>query len=156
MSLELVNQFFDFGTEPFRNLDRKIRFDIFREVAASDVRGLIFTIVLDLSQSTDEAYLEEIIAVFKNRKLQFCLVQLECQLEERLKRNRHENRLAEKPTKRDVEASEKRLIKHHQKMMNAGKSDHRTKRAGFTIDNTNLTALETAKIIIEKFQLKSS
>ena len=30
LSLELVNQFFDFGTPNFSNLDRQIRFDIFK------------------------------------------------------------------------------------------------------------------------------
>ena len=45
MSLELVNQFFDFGTSNFNNLDRKIRFEIFKEIAKSKITGLIFTIV---------------------------------------------------------------------------------------------------------------
>ena len=46
MSLELVNRFFDFGTPNFKSLDKKIRFDIFNEAANSDVKGLIFTIVM--------------------------------------------------------------------------------------------------------------
>jgi len=43
MSLELVNNFYDFGTPDFRRLSREIRFSIFRSVAASDLEGLIFT-----------------------------------------------------------------------------------------------------------------
>ncbi len=42
MSLELVNQFFDFGTAPFKNLDKKIRFNIFNEVAKSDSKWIYF------------------------------------------------------------------------------------------------------------------
>ncbi len=33
MSLELVNQFFDFGTPHFRDLGKTIRFEIFKEIA---------------------------------------------------------------------------------------------------------------------------
>jgi stage III sporulation protein SpoIIIAA len=54
MSLELVNQFFDFGTPAFERLDRAIRFAIFEEVAKSELPGLIFTMVWALNHPEDE------------------------------------------------------------------------------------------------------
>ena len=154
MSLELVNQFFDFGTPNFDSLDKKIRFDIFEEVAKSELTGLIFTIVMAFNLKEDEEYLDQIISVFKNRNLKFCLVELKCDLKERLKRNRHENRLKHKPSKTDVEASDKRLLYHEKKYrMNSVEGDFVNKPI-FMIDNTNLTAFETANKIVEHFNLK--
>ncbi|MEL6142999.1 MAG: hypothetical protein AAFU67_15430, partial [Bacteroidota bacterium] len=45
ISLELANRFFPWSTPEFNRIDRLIRFGIFREVAASDLPGLIFTFV---------------------------------------------------------------------------------------------------------------
>ena len=92
MSLKLVNQFFDFGTPHFRRLDKKIRFDIFEEVAQSELPGLIFTFVWAYNEKEDEDYVDEIVGIFSPRKPTVCFVELRCELEERLKRNKHPNR----------------------------------------------------------------
>lgn len=156
MSLELVNQFFDFGTSNFRSLDRKIRFDIFEEVAKSPLEGLIFTIVMAFNQKEDEEYIDQIIDVFDNRNLTLCMVELVCDLDERLKRNRHENRLKHKPTKRDVEASEKRLLLNEKRYrMNSVSGDFPTKKI-HKINNTHLTAAETAHKIVEHYSLNQA
>lgn len=154
LSLELVNQFFDFGTPNFRSLDQKIRFSIFEEVANSELQGLIFTIVLDFNDPEDEAYINEIIAFFEQRKPNVYFVELICELEERLIRNRHENRLKHKPSKRDVEASEKRLLHHDtQYRMNSTREDFGDKTV-LKIENTQLSAPAVAQIIVDRFQLK--
>ncbi len=153
MSLELVNQFFDFGTPNFSNLDKKIRFDIFNEIANSDIDGLIFTMVWAFSEKEDEEYIDEIIEVFKNRVPKVGLVELVCDLDERLKRNKHEHRLKHKPSKRDVEASEKRLLYHDNKYrMNSLEGEFPNKSI-FKIQNTHLTEKETAEKIIEHYKL---
>lgn len=56
MSIELVHSFFDFGTPAFSRLDKEIRFAIFNEVAKSDVKGLIFTLVWAFNEEEDEKY----------------------------------------------------------------------------------------------------
>ena len=154
LSLELVNQFFDFGTPHFRSLDKKIRFDIFEEVANSELPGLIFTLVWAFDDPRDEAYVDQIIGIFAPRNPQVCLVELKCELEERLKRNRHENRLAHKPSKRDVEASEKRLLTNEGgHRMNRLEGEFPAK-AFLTIENTHLTAKEVAERIVGHYGLK--
>lgn len=153
MSLELVNQFFDFGTPNFKNLDKLIRFGIFEEVANSDIEGLIFTLVWAFDMKEDEEYVDEIIRVFDKRNPTICIAELECDLEERLKRNRHENRLKNKPTKRDVEASEKRLLYHDKKYRMNTLEGELPSKSIFKIKNTHLTAKETAEKIIAHFEL---
>ena len=153
MSLELVNQFFDFGTPNFRKLDKKIRFSIFEEIANSDVNGLIFTIVWAFNEKEDEEYIDEIINIFKRRSPKICLVELVCDLEERLRRNKHENRLKYKPSKRDIEASEKWLLYHDKKYRMNSIEGELSNKSIFKIENTNMTAREVAKKIIEHYDL---
>lgn len=154
LSLELVNQFFDFGTPHFRNLDKKIRFDIFAEVAKSELKGLIFTMVWAFDEKEDEAYIDEIIGVFDKRNPRVCLVELDCEVEERLRRNRHENRLRHKPSKRDVEASDKRLLYHDKKHRMNTLEGELPEKGIFKINNTHLTAEETARRIVGHFGLE--
>lgn len=153
MSLELVNQFFDFGTPHFEELDKNIRFSIFEEIAKSDIDGLIFTMVWRFNEPEDEEYIDEILSIFKERDPKVCFVELNCDLEERLTRNKHENRLKHKPSKRDIEFSNKLLLHAdaHQRMVSE-KQDVPSK-AMFKIDNTNLSALQTAELIIKHFNL---
>ena len=154
MSLELVNQFFDFGTPNFQNLDKKIRFDIFDEIANSTIEGLIFTIVIAFDETEDEEYIDEIVRVFEKRNAELCFVELVCDLEERLHRNKTENRLQQKPSKTDIEASQKRLLYHEEKYrMNSTTEDWPSKSI-FKIDNTHLSAKETAVKIMEHYSLR--
>lgn len=153
MSLELVNQFFDFGTPAFERLDRVIRFAIFEEVAKSELPGLIFTFVWAINEPEDEQYIDEIVEIFEAEGGAVHFVELKAELEERLKRNRHEDRLRHKPSKRDVDFSEKVLL-HDEKAyrMNTVHGDLPDK-AVLTIENTNLSAVEAAEMIKKHYQL---
>ena len=153
MSLELINQFFDFGTPPLRRLDTLIRFEIFKEVAKSDLKGLIFTLVWDFNDPEDEEYVDEIIAIFKNEGAAIHLVELEAELAERLIRNKHPHRLSHKPSKRDVEASEKRLLNNENiHRMNSREGEFPNKPI-FKINNTKLSPQEAAQKIIDHYHL---
>lgn len=153
LSLELVHQFFEFGTASFRRLDKKIRFDIFHEIAQSDVKGLIFTLVVDFGDKGDEEYLNEIIAIFKKERPKICFVELQCDLQERLIRNKHPNRLKHKPSKRDIDASEKRLLYHDKKYrMNSMEGEWADKKL-LKINNTLLSPEEVAVRIVDHFHL---
>jgi tRNA uridine 5-carbamoylmethylation protein Kti12 len=155
MSLELVNQFFDFGTTNFKNLDKKIRFDIFEEIAKSEINGLIFTMVWAFNEKEDEDYIDEIINVFRIRNPNTCFVELVCSLEERLIRNANENRLKHKPSKRDIEASNKRLLYHETKYRMQSLDGDVPAKSIYKIENTHLSANETAMKIVNHFQLNT-
>jgi shikimate kinase len=153
MSLELVNQFFDFGTPHFSRLDRKIRFAIFKEIAKSEIEGLIFTIVWAFSEPEDVAYIDEIIQVFEQRAPEVLFVDLKADLKERLKRNIDPHRLEQKPSKRDLGFSEKSLLKFDELYrMNAKENEFPDKNFLY-IDNTNLSPDQVAQQIIEQLGL---
>src|SRR5207237_608154 len=102
-AIDLALRFFPFGTPPFHRLVRDFRRRIFEEVAVSDLRGLIFTYVWAFDHASDDAAVEEFAAIFQSCGGRVYYVELECELAERLRRNETEFRLAEKPSKRDLE-----------------------------------------------------
>ena len=153
MSLELVNQFFDFGTPNFQHLDKEIRFSIFKEIANSDIDGLIFTWVWAFDLKIDEAYIDAIIALFSDRNPNVCIVELNCDLEERLRRNKHENRLKHKPSKRDLAFSEKNLLDIHKGYRTTSLEGEFPTKSILKIDNTHLSADDVATKIKEHYDL---
>ncbi len=155
MSIELVNQFFDFGTESFERLDKAIRFAVFNEVADSDLEGLIFTFVWDYDCKEDEEYVDEIIDLFKEKGAEVYLVELQADLEERLKRNRHEERLRHKPSKKNLERSEKSLLYFESEYRMKSRPNELEDKSIFTLDNTHLSPGEVAKRIIAACDLKN-
>ena len=143
MSIELVNKFFDFGTESFERLDKVIRFEIFKEIANSELDGVIFTIVWDYDFKEDEEYIDEIIEMFKEKETQICLIELQANLEERLKRNKFEDRLEQKPSKRNLEMSEKSLLYFENNYRMESKEGEFANKQIFKIDNTDKSAKVT-------------
>ena len=80
-------------------------------------------------------------------------VELEATQDERLRRNEGASRLAEKPSKRDLEASRSHLLvldTRHQ-LNSGGRFDGRDDH--LRIDNTLLTPAEVAERVIEHFAL---
>lgn len=153
MSIELVNNFFDFGTKSFERLDKAIRFEIFKEIATSDLEGLIFTMMWDYNFQEDEVYIDEIIEIFRKENAQICLVELQADLEERLQRNKHAHRLKNKPSKRNLEMSEKFLLyAESEYRMNSYENEFVDKPL-YKINNTHLQSEEVARMIKEKFEL---
>lgn len=108
MTIELVSQFFDYGSPAGKRLVGLFREEIFEEVAKSDLPGLIFTYVWAFDLPADGEYIEHISRIFEAQGGEVYYVELEADLEERLIRNRDPHRLLHKPTKRNVARSEKR------------------------------------------------
>lgn len=153
MSLELVNSFFDFGTPEFNRLDKTIRFSIFKEVAKSDLEGLIFTIVWAFNEKKDEAYMNEIVDIFEKEGTEVCFVELKADLEERLKRNKQENRLLHKPSKRNLENSEMWLLDSEKRYRMHTQGNDLSDQALFKLDNTHISPEEAARLIVDYFKL---
>ena len=79
-------------------------------------------------------------------------VELETSLEERLRRNRRENRLKHKPLKRHIEVSEREILETNKTdQLNSQKRPSGLHHY-LKIDNTNLSAGEVAKQIQEKMK----
>jgi Shikimate kinase len=152
-SIDLVLRFFEFGTPAFQRLVGGIRRRIFEEVAASDLPGLIFTYVWAFDDPRDAAAVERYAAIFGERGGRVVFAELEATQAERLRRNETEFRLSEKPSKRDVAASRRRLLDDDNKYQLSSKGiyDHRTDY--IRIDTTELTASTVAERIIAHFNL---
>lgn len=151
MTIELVIQFFDFGTVPFQRLVDTYRRLMMEEVAQSDLPGLIFTFVWALDHKTDDDFVEQMADIFREQGGEVYYVELYADLDVRLERNKGELRLAEKPTKRDVAASEALLLQHDAKYKFNSDDEFEGKENYFKLDNTTLTAAEAAEQIIVAF-----
>lgn len=154
MAIEPVLELFDFGSPPFQRLVGEFRRRVFEEVAASDLPGLVFTYVWALDEEGDRAFVERLREVFVERGGTVHFVELFATLEERLRRNRTPLRLEAKPSKRDVEASEARLIANEERYRMNTDGDFPWPQAHLRLDTTELTAAETAERIVEALGLE--
>lgn len=153
-TIDLVLRFFPFGTPPFQRLVGEFRRRIFEEVAASELPGLIFTYVWAFDHQSDDAAVEEFASIFRTRGGRVVYVELECDQAERLRRNETEFRLAEKPSKRDLEQSRNQLLELDEKyqLNSRGRFDGRADY--LRLDNTGLAASAVADRIIDVFALE--
>jgi hypothetical protein len=152
-TIDLALRFFPFGTPPFHRLVGEFRRRIFEEVAASDLPGLIFTYVWAFDHASDDATVEEYAAIFRSRGARVLYVELESTQTERLRRNETEFRLAEKPFKRDLDASRQQLLELDAKYQLNSRGRFAGRQDYLHIDNTNLSAADVAEQIIETFEL---
>ena len=155
VSIEPVLRFFPFGSPSFVRLVDGFRRSFFAEVARSDLRGLTFTYVWDLANANDLAFVSQACQTFGSAGVEVALVELKATLDQRL--NRSESRLREKPSKRDVEQSEKYLL-------SLENSAHQLNSNGplplpyrhMLLDNTHLSVAEAASAIITELGLLRS
>ncbi len=154
-TIDLVLEFFAHGTPPFHRLVGEFRQRIFEEVAGSDLPGMIFTYVWDFDDSADSDVVEEYAAIFRATGGRVVFVELQATLAERLRRNETELRLAEKPSKRDVEQSRLRLLAADAsyRMHSAGEFDGRADY--LRVDNTHLSPEAVVDQVIQVFDLRS-
>jgi hypothetical protein len=152
MSIEAVRPIFDFGTPQFNRLVTLFRLETMKEVAKSDLNGLIFTFVWALDIPSEHEYIDRVVEIFENEGIEVFYVELEASLPTRLSRNKHETRLLEKPSKRDVENSE-RVLYHEEKYQLNSKDGEFTRPNHLKINNENLTPSEVAKKIVAHFKM---
>ena len=150
-TIDLPLKFFPYKSEARKRLTDLFRFAIFEEVAKSDLEGMIFTVLFEFDKEENWDWLEKIKNIYEKENGEFYIVELESTLEERLRRNKTENRLKNKPTKRDIESSEKELLScSEEHRLNSYEGEVKYKNY-LRIDNTNISAEDTAKMIKEKF-----
>ena len=154
MTLELLHPFFGFSPETFR-LSGVIREEMFKSMAKSDVRGIVFTYVWAFDTEEDWAFVEKVCDIFEREGNEVYFVELEADLETRLERNKTESRLLHKPTKRNIGESEKNLLETMEQHRLNSIEGEINRDNYIRIDNTYLEPAETAGKIIEAFALNS-
>ncbi len=150
MSIEPILEIFgDFNG----NAIKRFREMIFEEFAKSNKYGLIFTYMWAFDCQDDWNYIEHIKSIFEPYNTDFYYVELVAPQSVRLERNGSENRLKHKPSKRDIKLSNKRLIDDDSNYRIESLDGEIPFENYIKIDNTNLSAEETAKMIKERFNL---
>lgn len=131
----------------------ELREVIFRNFAASDLYGMIFTYMMAFDVNHEWDYVEHVKSIFAPYGTEFYYVELIAPQEVRLARNATENRLKNKASKRNIEESNERLIRddaNHRCVSYEGEISFENY---LRIDNTNLSAEDAAKLIKETFSL---
>lgn len=148
MSIEPILDIFGYFNS---NAIRKFREIVFEEFANSNAYGMIFTYMWAFDEQSDWDYIEHIKAIFKDADIYY--VELTASQEIRLKRNATENRLNNKPSKRNIEQSNL-LLKNAEKKHRLVSFDGEISFDNYIkIDNSYITAKETAEEIKNKFNL---
>ena len=127
----------------------KLREIIFDDFVKSNNYGMIHTLMWAFDMKSDWEYVENIVKKFDEV---YC-VELIASQKVRLERNKTENRLLNKASKRDIEASNNRIINNediYRLVSNEGEIPFKNY---LRINNENLEATEVAKMIKETFNL---
>lgn len=116
-TIEPLADVFGMGSAPFRTLTGEFRRRVVEEAAAAEV-ALILTMVWNLGGVEDARWVGELVAPYADAGLPIAFAELAADLETRLGRNRGEDRLLAKPSKRDLAWSEAHLLEREQWVMN--------------------------------------
>ena len=127
---------------------QKLREVVFDEFVKGDYEGMIFTVMWAFDMPSDREYVMNVASKFDEV---YC-IELIADQSVRLERNKTENRLKNKASKRDLEASEQRLLNEdtHRLVSDEGEIPFENY---MRIDNTNLAPDIVAQMIKDKFDL---
>lgn len=156
MTIEVVLPFFEFGSKEFNKLIGSFRRQILEEVATSELPGLIFTFVWALDLEEEKKFIDSLTSIFHKVGGKSYYVELEATQATRLKRNKCESRLLEKPSKRDIDWSENNLKECDQKYkLNSSDGDSFFYNDYLKINNENLNPSEVAQRIFNFIEADS-
>lgn len=130
---------------------RKFRELVFTEFVKTDKYGLIFTYIWAFDTQSDWDYMEHLREIFKGADIYYAA--LVAPQKVRLQRNTTENRLKHKPSKRNLEWSNEMIIESDLENRLESYDGEVPYENYIKIDNTKLSAAETAKIIRDRFGL---
>ena len=156
MTIDLVSNFFSYGSSEGKRLVKLFRQEIFEAVAKSDLYGLIFTFVWAFDMQSDWDYILNLCNIFESQGAETYFVELETDIDTRLMRNITPNRLNCKPTKRNIEFTEQD-IKNSSVKYRLNTNPGEIKRENYLrIDNTNLSPEKVAEMIKQRFELSTA
>lgn len=155
MSIELARKLFDHSEKEWKILNETIRQTVFELFAKGDFPGLIFTYMCAFDLPEEFEYLQKIIDLFKENGADCCVAELCADFDVRLVRNKSENRLLHKESKRDLEWSEAEMRRTSAKYrLNSYDGEKLPFEKYMKLDNTNLPPEEAARRIMEYFGLE--
>jgi tRNA uridine 5-carbamoylmethylation protein Kti12 len=144
------------------NIINRLREVVFDEFSKLDEYGIIFTCMVNFDNTFIFDWLDYITEIMEqnlaenNDKLERFFIELDCDIQTRIERNKTENRLLHKPSKRNIEISEKRLLQHDQQGRYVS-FENEVQELGFEnylrIVNDNISAANQAQLIKKYFDL---
>lgn len=153
MTIEPLLRLFPFDSPQFSRLNNDFRTRILEEAANSEIPGLVFSVVWAFDLPEDAEQIERYSRPFRERGARILFLELAASQSVRLQRNIQDSRLAEKPSKQDLEWSRQHLLEWDEKhRMNSngefdGCADH------LLVENSALAPGEVAARAIEFFGL---
>ena len=114
---------------------------------------MIFTYMWAFDWKSDWDYIEAVKSIFKPYNTKFYYVELVASQKIRLERNVTENRLKHKAAKRDIEASNQRLLEDDALARLESIDGEISFENYIKIDNSNLAPDVVAQMIKERFHL---
>ena len=153
MTIDVVSGLFDNLPAERSRLTQLFREEIFKAFASSDEYGMIFTYMWAFDQQDDWDYIDHVEALFQQYGAEVYYVELCADYNLRIERNKTENRLLHKSTKRDVVKSEALFRRLEAKYRLNSLPGEVQKAHYLRIDNTHLSPEEAARQIQEAFAL---
>ena len=153
MTIDIVADLFENMPQERRRLTEMFRNEIFKSFASSNEYGMIFTCMWALERKDDWDYIDNLENMFKSNGAEVYYVELEADYDIRLQRNKTENRLLNKPSKRNIEKSEN-LFKDIENRHRLNSYPGEIKKENYIkINNTHVSPENIAKIIKDRFRL---
>lgn len=151
MTIEPLIETFGHGTPAFNTLNDEFRIRVLQEAARHGI-NLVFTLVWALDSQDDRSVIESYVEIFDG---DVAFVELRADLDTRLARNRTEQRLLHKASKRDLEWSDGNVRQmEDQWEMTSGHGTHLaddllTRHPHLLLDTTDLTPQQSAQRILD-------
>jgi Sortase and related acyltransferases len=134
-------------------LVNKLREDVFDAFLNTEYQGMIFTYMWAFDMKEDWDYIANVAKRFEDTGGTVYYVELVADREVRRERNRTENRLRNKASKRDLPVSEARMIREETRYRTVSRDGEVPFPNYIKIDNTNLEPDVVAAMIKEHFSL---
>lgn len=155
-TIDLFARFLNYTKETFR-LSELVRRELFQSFVENEetnaTEGIIFTVVIAFENETDWGVLRKWTDTFTQANGTVYFIELEAELDERLQRNTGEDRLIAKPSKRNIDFSRNELVnsaEKHRLNSNPMEVEEKLPEVKYKkIDNTTLSAMDTAEQIVE-------
>ena len=153
MTIDLVSDLFKNMPQERGRLTTLFRKEIFDSYSSSEEYGMIFTYMWALDCQADWDYISTVENIFISKGATIYYVELEADYEVRIERNKTDNRLLNKPTKRDIQSSEE-LFRHLETKYRLNSLEGEIKKSNYIkINNTNLSPSYVAQKIRDTFKL---
>jgi hypothetical protein len=153
MTIDVVSNLFENIPQERVRLTNLFRKEVFEAYSKSEEYGMIFTYMWAFDSQEDWDYVNYVEGLFASRGGEVYFIELEANYDLRIERNKTENRLLNKSTKRDIKHSEDMFRKLESKYRLNSLEGEITKRNYLKINNSNLSPNIVAQMIKNKFGL---